>query len=107
MVHGFWWDHPGSPLLRELAVNVDPADGEIHRDSISEAELPLQVDLDERTEVGLLRLVELIPPVSAGVLAIQEHVVGLSDDLRESDAIWVFDLQTPGDDTEFFIGEVT
>jgi hypothetical protein len=68
-------DHPLRNVLSIFAINVDAANREIHRGSVSEAKLSLQVDLYERTEVCLLGLIELIPPVSARVLPIEQHVV--------------------------------
>jgi hypothetical protein len=41
----------------------------------------LRVDLEERPEVGLFSLHELVPPVPHGLLAVVDHVVRVPDDL--------------------------
>jgi len=59
---------------RVLAVDLDARDPVVGRVTVGEAELPVQVDLDESAHVGLLGLVQLVVVPAAGVLPVVQLV---------------------------------
>jgi hypothetical protein len=103
MVHRLWRDHPVAGILGELAVHIDAADREVHCLAIGEREGPLQVDLGERTEMGLLGLTELLPAVPPGVLPVEQHVVGPAQHTPDLEAIGVGGYQFLCDGVELGI----
>src|SRR5580693_6954484 len=74
VVDSLRWQLPASVGHGVLAVDFDARDPIVSRVAVTEAELPVQVDLDEGAHVGLLGFVQLIVLPPAGVLAVVKLV---------------------------------
>lgn len=89
MTYGLGRDHPVGQLLRVFAVHLDTLNLVVEDLPVSEAELPLKIDLNQGPAVGLLGLVELLPAEAASMLPVQEHVESPPDYLADSSTISV------------------
>src|SRR5690242_17142986 len=79
--HGLRGQHPCAAVA-VLRVHLLAGNLEVELDAVIEVERPLQVDLNQRAEMGLLGLVQLFPAEASGVDAVVELVVGGSENLR-------------------------
>jgi len=70
MTYGFWREFPAAVIHRILAVDLDPGDTIIRRDTVRKVKLSVQIDLDESADMSLLCLVQLIVTPPPGVLPV-------------------------------------
>ena len=73
---------PASVGHRVLAVHLDARDPVVGRVAVTEAELPVQVDLDKGAHMGLLGLVQLVVLPSPGVLSVVQLIKGVPEHHR-------------------------
>ena len=72
-----------------LAVDVGPSDAVVEFCAVLKFELSMQVDFDQRPEVSLLGLEELIPAIAAGPLSIVELIERFAKDPGDPEALGV------------------
>ena len=89
MIDGFWRELPASVGHGVLTVDLDVCDPVISRVAVTEAELPVEVNLDESAHVGLLCLVQLVIFPTPGALPVIQLVERVPEHHRHLITCWI------------------
>ncbi len=106
MIDGFRRQLPAATGHGVLAVDLDAGDPVIGGVTIVEAELPVQVDLNERPHVGLLGLAQLIVVPAARVLAVIQLIKGVAEYRRDLVTCRIEPVQIRFDHIKLRVGPV-
>jgi len=89
MVACLWWNHPGIECLRVFAIHFYAGNLVIHFRTINKTKFAVEIDLDQRSAMGLFRFVQLLPTKATGPLTVIKLIKSFTKNLRGSGAVWI------------------